>query len=292
MKKLNRRDVLKSLAALSAASTLGPLAAQAASSCAGVFPHVNIVLHGMQALVFDQTNKKLNILVPNVPGHSFAAGNFGHEQPLEPNTLANPYLLNNVTAGSFGGPAPNSSDHVVISWSKSISGYGDAPYCVFQLPWPDCFIKLREYQPGVPFFLPGSTVTDHSLDKVTSVPMIYVLTYTHVSNNNVALAGVKIDFDTTGVAHAHIVSEPAFENDVTTSMHPNKAFSMLNTLFDPPLDLRINSKISKPLPPPQSSEPVVANLELYSTSELRLKAAGLIQGGHPRNCMAVNVIKP
>jgi hypothetical protein len=302
MKEIKRRNVLKGIASLSALSMLGRLAAQTGvhgeqkavlastpSACAGKFPRVNVVLHGLQALIFDQTQKKLRILVPNVPDHAFAVGNFGHEQPLNSSTLANPHTLSNVTGGSFGGPTPGSTDNVVIKWSKGIMDYGDAPYCVFELPWPDCVIQLREYKPGVPFFLPGATVTDHSLNTVTSVPLIYVLSYTNVGAN-MALAGVKLDFDATGVAHAHIISEPAFESDMGGS-HSMRAFSMLNILFDPPLDLRVNPQINMPIPPPKSTEPGVSALEVYSTAELRLKAAGLIQGGSARNCMAINVIK-
>ncbi len=291
MNDINRRDVPKGLVASPTKVTMG-------SPCANVTPRVNIVLHGMQVLVFDQTNQRLLILVPNVPDHAFGVGDFRLEQPIGPSSTANPHILTNVKGGNNGGPKSGSTDNVVINWSKSTK-YGEDPYCVFDLPWPDCLVPLRVHQTGTEkLFLPGTTVTDNNLDAVTSVPMVNLLSYTNVTDiSNVVLAGVKLTPDGNQVVHAHIIAEPVFEMPgAAMGMHANRAFAMLNIIFEPPLDLRINQKMSSVPPTPVSTEPGVKDEELYTLGELRQKGAGRTQlnmdGGHPRNCMQVFVTMP
>ncbi len=306
MRDINRRDVLKGLGALTSVALAAGINAQrekrgqgdipttrTALPCATLFPRVNIVLHGMHALVFEKSVPRLKILIPNVPGHSFAAGNFGEELSLDANTT--PYSLSNAPGGSAA-PAPGRTDNVVVALSKGIN-YGDAPYCLFDLPWPDCIVPFRTYHlpNGVPLFLPGSTATDNQLGLVTSIPMINVLSY-KLPSPSANLAGIRLKFDKNGVAHAHIIAEPAFKE--SSSMHVNKALSVLNLLFDSPLDLRINNIGKGQLDGPSNNEPGVSPAEQETNAELR--QGGSIcgcavlddRGGEPRNCMQVFVIKP
>src|SRR5437764_5564653 len=85
MKRVGRRELLKTLATISGAAVVTKTArgrtlkpANAPARCSG--NTLNVILHGMFAVTADDQN--ITLVMPKVAGHYYAAGDFGMERAL------------------------------------------------------------------------------------------------------------------------------------------------------------------------------------------------------------------
>src|SRR5690349_5094029 len=85
MKRVGRRELLKTLATISGSAVVAKTArgrtlkpANALARCSG--NTLNVILHGMFAVTADERN--ITLVMPKVAGHYYAAGDFGMERAL------------------------------------------------------------------------------------------------------------------------------------------------------------------------------------------------------------------
>lgn len=79
MGKIDRRELLKlgELAAAAAAVPRATLGANRKGKQAAYSNGLNVVIHGMSAVVIDRANNRISLMLPDAPGHSYGMGKFG-----------------------------------------------------------------------------------------------------------------------------------------------------------------------------------------------------------------------
>ena len=290
---------------------------------------LNIVLHGTYAILLEQ-GKTITLQAPYVADHIYFAATADLDKTAAtPEViwrhinwiLANSPFAVNITGslGSYPKPDPFNlpTDRVMIDWGRSkIRGSSKKPYHSLSLPWPDGISALRADK-NKRNTLGGQTYTDNNLN-LTQLPTVYVLKYDlpagsaptftdNLGNNQ------KIPLGTDGVMRLHLFAEP---RNGGNPMYPNMALDALCNMFKPKLRLKLSvpSYAATPIDDPNEMPIGVDRCEERSIGELGIPcsqvadvlseqameknlgdAAGVkkswLFGGHPRNCMAVLIVK-
>lgn len=328
MKNMQRRDLLKGLGAISAAALAGQVAcnghetqqnsqpsASTPAQAATASPRLNVILHGMFAIVLDTTAKTVKLQAPYVDDHIYLAAtpdvvNSGGTPDIVWRQMrwiskAEQVQVNAPSsAGKYVAPPPNAlpTDRAMINWKLSkITGPCNASYCDISLPWPDEIWPLRS---DVKTKLSGQTYDYNNL-AVTKLPTVYVFTYELQPGNVPTLSDMfgknqPIQVGSDGVMRLHLFAESPVGG---VAMDPNKALRELNKMFTPALDLRLNSVSMTSVPvDPNPGQTGVLSCEERSIAELNIPCSQLstvathgpavATGGHPRNCMSVFITQP
>jgi hypothetical protein len=305
MMKLTRREALQGVSAISLAAAAGsliscgktqeprntnspqsPLAVITDSS-----PRVNIVVHGMTAMIFDVPAQKVFLKAPKVPHHVYGAGKWNEEMALMEGAV---YKLSGV---SLSKPI-DLKNYAALPWvdwkNSGITGYKNPPFCAFELPFPEDIWPLRPLPRGATSLFTGNTAMSNKLDQTAALPLVYVLTYTNftgtpsLADPNDPLHPVWVG-DAGATNHVHVFGEPAF---AVADPHLKDAMIALNGLFDPIQDLALADYV-------QSVSSLPADVNTGHSSVAPREEWGLLnermgsdsKGGAPRNCMSLPVSK-
>jgi len=294
VKDLNRRDILKGLGMISAASLTPQIASSAQQKQKSEAPAakkaavtggtlLNVILHGTYTVLLDQ-GQRVTLMAPNVSDHVYFAATADLDATSgTPEVIwrqirwiyPDPTFVVNITGGSGKYPKPTPqnlpTDRVMIDWDLSkIKKFAKAPYHSLSLPWPDDIIPLR-CDKGNSNTLGGQTYKDNNLN-LTQLPTVYALAYqlpagskpTFKDNFNNDQA---IPVGSDGVMRLHLFAEPPGGGDL---MNPNIALHALCQMFQPTLrlDLSISSNAATPINDAKDMPPGVDRCEERSIGEL------------------------
>jgi hypothetical protein len=262
---------------------------------------VNVVLHGMFAMIFDNrkplTNLPLLLMAPCVDSHVYGAGMWRQEVCLKQGSS---YELQGLQSNS----SFNIDDYAtnpLVTFSN-LPGWGSSPYCSLQLPFPDDMVPLRKLtrpDGGPPFFDCCAGPYGEQICTASELPMIYVLKYKNAlgPQNPIQLFG---SVETQGiwsmgsspVNNLHIFAEP-LSDDIPG--HLEEALCQINKMFDPNLGIASNPKnshLDHIVPRDKDTGDPNVTIEEESTLNERHQGlcgleppAGQVRSGAPQNCM-------
>ncbi len=266
MKRVGRRDLLKTLATISGAAAITNTArgrtlkpASAPAQCSGNV--LNVILHGMFAITADDQN--ITLVMPKVAGHYYAAGAFGIEKPLRSNgTDPLAYKLS-VPGWKPARPVVSDSTDIVIH-DRSKFPFDAEAFCSIAMPATSEVFRVSVTKRGNRHIFAGPASIASEPD---AIPVVYVFQYTYAGG--LPLLGDLWAADSTGGAHnLHLWAAPPFFAD---HAHSQEALDAFNNLFAPNLGLKLTH---------EQFEPPVTNIqccgvtypEVWSIPEARLQA--------------------
>src|SRR5437879_4398492 len=204
VKEIRRRDLIKGLGIVSACALTAQIGCRSGSdstqdsSSSGAtknraadiqdsVPRLNVILHGMFAVILNSTDQKVRILAPDIPDHVYFASTADINGGVNPADVVwkvvrrlGPKSSLQVaftppTTSLYTPPASAPTDRVLInSKASGIKGPGAAAYCTINLPWPNDIWPMRADTHGR---LKGPTTTANGLSGLVQIPTVYVLTY-------------------------------------------------------------------------------------------------------------------
>lgn len=331
VREIKRRRLLKGLGLLSASTLTGLLGCKAeqkqsekkdvatrkapAAKC-GIIdssPRLNVVLHGMFAVVLDTRAKQANILAPDIPDHVYLAatatvdssGDVAWKDVGRINSQSTLHVAGCSSSMLYSAPQPDKppKDRVLINRALSkITRPGSTPYCTISLPWPSDIWPLRA---DTSSRLSGETYDANHLSLI-QIPTVYVLTYALNAGNSPTfdISGTPqlIPRGNDGVFRLHLFAESPTGGD---TLNPDMAVIELGKLFhnssgSPAVKFHFKSvgpdAVDIDDPTCHSS---VASCEERSIGELGIPCSRISTvtasaqgGGHPRNCMSVIIVSP
>jgi hypothetical protein len=266
-------------------------------------PRVNVILHGMFAMIFDYSqtltggSMPLLLMAPKVDMHAYGAGTWKKETQLVQGAKC---VLQGVTCNTKFDINGYSTNPLINM--KGALPTGTAPYCSFQLPFPDDIVPLRVLKRGggSSFFSPGATSYAKQVDNATELPMAYALMYEKFSGSGIQLFDV-VNNDTlwqadgSPVQRLHIFADPVFDD--IPSGHMQDALDQMNGMFMPDLGIKFdpnNTLLKNPVPIDNSTGH--SSIDHCEESTLAEERQGLCtpgwKGGSPRNCMKLLLTIP
>jgi hypothetical protein len=283
---MKRREFVKSLAAAQLAMMVaeagcdsrkeptaqtegGAANSKASTPAAGGTKQLNVVVHGMFAIVVDRKGaKKTYLKAPAVGGkapHRYRAQTFTVD-PKDPSNLIpgwqNDYEVASAQTSSSvefdRGPDSKLSlilpDNNRLIVDVSTKTPGVLPYWTVGLPVPDDILPLR----ATPFnyldsskFINGSfneSYINNGMNFFQQFPIIYVLTYNKIpidNKVNFTSGGYtqEVPFDA-GIGRLHLFAEPSAAS--TDRKHLEMALEALDKLFVPNLTLHFDPSLLDP----------------------------------------------
>jgi hypothetical protein len=282
---MKRRDFVKGLAAapiammtpqVDAARIISLEATPGASTAASSKPNpadgtsklLNILVHGLFAIVLDRSGKRyggnsgrVRLLAPWVAPHVYRAQSFkpsGAAQGITPCwnpeyslsasasdsvTLTKPHGLTSQLKKTHLGDTLR----LVVDVEKHPDVAASA-YWTIDLPLPDDIWPLRA-TPFNYFLDDGNVFGTYRADEVSSleqIPIIYVLTYQLAADEKATFSfggsSKTIEFDSNGIERLHFYAEPPTDVNQATCAndvgHLNNALNALDNLFTQPLTLQ------------------------------------------------------
>jgi hypothetical protein len=320
MNSIKRRDLLKGLGVLSAAALTTQIGCHNRQPESGISvapkaditdftPRLNVILHGMFAVLLDSKKKATTIQAPSVPDHLYFMGIGAVDTSGSSPDLIWTQISRINQSGDFqiSIQSPNAKfkrtprqDMVLIDHDLSkIDRPGTAPYFTITLPWPDDILPLRADTSTV---LIGRTVDDNSLS-LLQIPTVYVLSYELMPRefpmlkDNTAGTMQKIVGGADGVVRLHLFAESPTGGDL---MHPTSALDKLCEMFHDKddktaLQFQFSSPAQNSVKIGPTGHSSILSCEERAIGELSTACAQLPSiprpsaqaGGHPMNCMAV-----
>jgi hypothetical protein len=233
MKSIGRRDLLKTLATISCASTVATVARGRTQnptvSCSGNV--LNVIIHGAFAITADDQN--ITLVMAKVPGHFYAAGTFGLERPLVSDE-AGP-LSYTLTVPGWKPVAPVVSDKTdIVVRNKSSFHIDRDPFCNIIMPATNELFRVSVASKGKRRIFDGPTGLASEPDLI---PEVYVFQYTY-SGGVPSLGDFwQADSAAGGTRNLHIWAAPPF---VGGHAHAQGALDAFNDLFEPRMDLKLS----------------------------------------------------
>lgn len=312
MSKLTRRSVLQGMSLLSIGSFSGSFLScktnssedQGLTPKAGIAdknPRVNVVLHGMFAMMFDYRNVAaspypLTVLVPEIDMHAYGAGAWKKEKQMMKGST---YQLQGLKSNpSFDIAGTQFATDALIKASGPLT-YGTQPYCILQLPFPDSIVSLRVLKSGASPFRNSGTYGSQ-LQTTRTLPLIYVLGYENFNGGTTQLIdpinhNPLWQSDGSPVSKVHVFSDPVFDD--VSSAHLQSALDGLNALFTPNLQITFdttNTDLGNDVAIDASSGH--SSIDRCEEATVFEDRQGLCtpgsKGGKPRNCMALLIKIP
>lgn len=308
MSNMTRRSVIKQLSVLplaasgasllscSKAANNGPPLTASSASKGDKTPRLNVVLHGMFAMIFDYTQSlasastPLLLMTPKVDMHVYGAGTWKQEAQLDEGKM---YTLKGVKCNTnFDIHGAEYATNPLINLTAPLPS-GTAPYCSFQLPFPDDIVPLRilKRTSGKAFFLPGSTSYAKQIDGTTELPMIYVLMYENFDGTAIELTSKNDTFwqaDSSPVKKLHLFADPPFAG--VSGAHMGDALKKMNGMFRPNLGIQFDDtnpllQRSVDIDSSTGHDSIDRCEEATLAEERQGLCTPLGKGGAPRNCM-------
>ncbi len=267
MKRVGRRDLLKTLATISGAAivtqtargrTLKP--ANAPARCSGNV--LNVVIHGMFAVTADDQN--ITLVMPKVAGHYYAAGDFGMENALRLNG-AGP-LSYNLSVPGWKPSRPVISDRTdIVVHNRDRFHFDKDAFASITMPATSDVFRVSVTNRGKRRIFAGPAGVASEPD---AIPVVYVFQYTYAGGVP-SLGGLwSADSASEGPHNLHLWAAPPFFAD---HAHGQEALDAFNGLFDPNLGLKLTH---------EQFDPPVTNIqccgvsyaEVLSMPEARLQA--------------------
>lgn len=233
MKSMGRRDLLKTLATISCASTVATAAngrtQTPLASCGGNV--LNVIIHGAFAITPDDQN--ITLVMAKVPGHYYAAGSFGLERQL-PSDEAGPlsYTLT-VPGWKPVAPAVSGKTDIVVHNKSSFHPDRD-PFGSITIPATNNIFRVSAAKRGARRIFEGPTGVASEPD---FIPEVYVFQYTY-SGGVPSLGDLwQADSSSAGARNLHIWAAPPF---LAGHDHAQGALDAFNNLFQPRMDLKLS----------------------------------------------------
>jgi hypothetical protein len=265
MKSIGRRDLLKTLATISCASTVANAAIGRKSSlpvsCGDYV--LNVIIHGAFAITADDQN--ITLVMPKVPGHFYAAGSFGLERQLVSDDTGS--LSYTLTVPGWKPVAPDVSGKTDVVVRNKSSFHPDRDtFANITMPATNQVFRVSVASKGKRHIFEGSTsfVSEPDL-----IPEVYVFQYTY-SGGAPALDSLWQAGDSAGgTQNLHLWAAPPF---IGGHNHAQGALDAFNELFEPRMDLKLsNDHFDAPVTNIQCCG--VKPQEVWSIPEARLRAA-------------------
>lgn len=283
---LNRRKLFHAAIGASAAPLLIPLWSAEAQSKQPQRKRAPgqtlvVVFHGLFAFLFGAKGQNVSVAIPNVPGHVYWAGDFGHE---DQNTISSGKTLK-LSGVNPGGWNPIYDFPYVPLPVKDNS----AIYANLTLPWPDDLIFDRNIPPqnGKDFFSQPSSL------KPKRFPMIYSFAYYDSSITSRPVLGgtswkAPRSWGKPGGATQAVLHVRAEHCGTSTT----NGWDVFNTLFGLSGSDRIvlndgDYGNSKPDPASGISGVVSPDEDDFLTEEPGCKRAGVDSVSRPVNCASI-----
>jgi hypothetical protein len=184
--------------------------------------------------MIEEKSKYLDVVIPDVHGHTYGAGFWSAEIILEMGKHYNLTGCDNCPKRPIYDPKYDVGIDKNIS---EITSVDDSKwYCWLRLPIPSNIFALRaiKRQQGDPDFFIGQAAELNNLHP-TELPMMHALRYT--PSGPLSFAGMKIPLGT----NFHVWAEPAFE---APPAHVSEGFGRLVDMLKG-LDLDINSSFEQ-----------------------------------------------
>jgi hypothetical protein len=235
MKSLGRRELLKTLATISCASTVTTQAHGRAMKSVNAPPAcngnvLNVIIHGMFAITADDQN--ITLVMPKVAGHYYAAGTFGLERPLMSNAPAPLHYTLTVPGWKPVAPAISDKTDIVVHRKDSFHFDSD-PFCYITMPATNEIFRVSVSGKGKRHIFEQSTSVASEPDLI---PLVYVFQYTYSGGMPSMGALWQADSAGDGAGNLHLWAAPPFLGD---HAHAQGAMEAFNDLFDPKLDLKL-----------------------------------------------------
>ena len=147
MKSIGRRDLLKTLATISCASTVANAAIgrkpSPPVSCGGNV--LNVIIHGAFAITADDQN--ITLVMAKVPGHFYAAGSFGLERQLVSDEAGPLSYTLTVPGWKPVAPVVSGKTDIVVHNKSSFHPDRD-PFCAITIPATNAIFRVSAAKQG------------------------------------------------------------------------------------------------------------------------------------------------
>ena len=266
MKRVGRRELLKTLATISGSAVVAKTArgrtlkpANALARCSG--NTLNVILHGMFAVTADERN--ITLVMPKVAGHYYAAGDFGMERALRLDG-AGP-LSYNLSVPGWKPSAPEISDRTdIVVHEKGSFHYDQKAFASITMPATSAVFRASVSNRGKRRIFAGPAGVASEPD---AIPVVYIFQYTY--EGGLPSLGDVWSMDPSGGSHnLHLWAAPPFFAD---HAHVADALDAFNNLFHPNLGLKLTHEQFEP-PVPNIQCCGVSYAEVLSMPEARLQA--------------------